>query len=201
MSSRAASKSRWRLRQAERQWRISAFEAVARQLRALRERQRLVEQRYRRGDTRQQVAADPHAHEHVGAVDVGERRALGDRPCRREQVECLPDVTGTDERTGVTGEGLHLQLRCSGGTDLVTDAAEQLQRLVGTVRERQRLGARQRRLDAPAGVRRDADREKLRDRRRGARQATRSCPRVGRVLARSIWLTYSFEKRSPASSV
>ena len=52
---------------------------VGRQLGALEQRERLAEERDRRRDARDQVAADAEPEEHLGAVDVGERRALDER--------------------------------------------------------------------------------------------------------------------------
>ena len=62
----------------------------------------------------------------------------------------------------MTGESLYLQLRRAGRSDLVADADEEVQCLVGAIGERERLAARQRRLDPPARVGRDADRQELR---------------------------------------
>ena len=59
------------------------------------------------------------------------------------------------------GEGLHLELRGSRGTDLDADVPEELQRLVGAVGERQRLGAREPCLEPTTRVGRDADGEKV----------------------------------------
>ena len=64
----------------------------------------------------------------------------------------------------------------------------------------ERLRAREHRLDAAALVGGDAALEEA-----GVdaepRRATRSSRASGAVFPRSIWLTYSFEKRSPARSV
>ena len=78
---------------------------------------------------------------------------------RHQQVECRPHVAGAHERSGLSDERLHLQLRHSRGADLGTDGAEHLEGLVGLIRKRQRLGTCQRRLGLPARVRRNTDSE------------------------------------------
>ena len=58
-------------------------ELVARHARPLGERERLVEERDRRGDALQQAAADADPVEHLGAIDVGELGALDERRAPR----------------------------------------------------------------------------------------------------------------------
>src|SRR5213075_1369392 len=57
-----------------------AAELVAGQARAIGELQRGGEQRDRGRDAREVVAAYPHSEQHVRAIEVGERRALGYLP-------------------------------------------------------------------------------------------------------------------------
>ena len=67
-------------------------QSVARDARPLGELQRLREERQRRRDRRQPVAATAEAEEHLGAVDVGEHRVLHDLPGPREERQRLPHL-------------------------------------------------------------------------------------------------------------
>ena len=176
-------------------------EQVAREARAVGERERLVEERDRRRDARELVAADAEPEEDVGAVDVRELRPFGELARDLEQVERLAGVAVLHARPGLAGERAHLELGRAGGADVARAPTRKLGGLVVAVRLRQRLGPGEQCLDPAAHVGRDAAAEERGVDAEPRRRASAIDSSVGRVLPRSIWLTYSFENRSPASCV
>ena len=127
MSSRAASKSRWRREQRERHSRMcersrsqGSWERSARSSAS-------VEQRHRRVDRRELVAADAHAVEDVGALDVGKAGMLGEVARACEQVESRPKLAVRHPRPALGQERAELELA---GLGRVGDAVERLERLV-----------------------------------------------------------------------
>ena len=103
-------------------------------------------------------------------------------------------------RPGLAGEQTGLELGGAGRGHGRANLLELGDGLFVAVRLDERLGAGQRRLDAAALVGRDAVRQKPASTPRRLASHVIVSP-VGRVLPRSIWLTYSFENRSPASSL
>ncbi len=176
-------------------------EPVAREVGALGERQCLVEQRDRGRRARKLVPGDAEPEDDLGAVDVGEDGALGERPRGVEQVDRRADVPLLQPRPGLARAGADVEL------DRVRRRRPRRARprrprwppcsgTPSTAPRRARAGPR------PGCARRSRCRWKGRPDRRSRRCASHSTvSAVGRVLPRSIWLTYSFEKRSPASSV
>ena len=165
------------------------------------ELERRVEQRDRRRDARELVAADADAHEDVGAVDVGELRALCDLTGRDEEVERLAHLTELLERPRLAGERAELERRRrrSGARPArPRGTPRRPRRSDGRPTAPPRARAAPRPSSAPPSRPRRRGRQ---DRRRAARRARRRSYSVGRVLPRSIWLMYSFEKRAPASCV
>ena len=202
MSSRAASKSRWRRQQRERQERMFERSWSRRQARALRERERLVEEADRRLDAVQLVPADAEGEEHVRPLDVGEAVALGDarapRAGARARGGCAPRricarPAPTRARTCELGQPVARRRR---------DERRRTRRPPprrGSPRSAPRPG----RVRPRAGrARRSRHRSRgIRGRRRAARQATRSSRGSGASCRARSGETYSLENRSPASSL
>ena len=123
------------------------------------DRVRLVEEADRGRDARKLVAADAEPEENLGAVEIRERLVLGDGSRAREQVERLAQLALVHPCPGLAGEETGLELGGPGRGDFRTDLLELGDGLLVAVRLDERLGARQRRLDAAALVGRDAVRQ------------------------------------------
>ena len=134
-------------------------EPVGGHVRALRERECLVEQRDRGRDARELVAADAEPEDDLGAVDVREDRALGDGAGAVQQLDGRPDVALLHPRPGLARAGADVELDRVRRGDRGACLLEGLDRLLVAVALRQRLGAREHRLDAAALVGGDAARE------------------------------------------
>ena len=93
-------------------------EEVAGQVGAARQGERLVEERDRRGDARELVAAHAEAEEQVGPVDVGELRPFGELAGDEQQLDGLAGVTVLGARPGLARERAHLELRRAGRADI-----------------------------------------------------------------------------------
>ena len=97
---------------------------VARKLRPLGDRVRLVEEADRGRDARKLVAADTEPVEDLGAVEVGEGLGLGDRSRAREQVHRLAQLALVHPGPGLSGQETGLELGGSGRGDRGADALE-----------------------------------------------------------------------------
>ena len=177
-------------------------ERVGRQARALGERERLVEEAERRLDAVQVVAADAEREEHLGPLDVGEVRCP--RTIAARLVEQLERAAGS--RRGASACGRRRRgraLRARAGPSRAPRG--RATRTRPPPRRRggldQRLGAGERAFEPAALVGGDAVGEEAGVDAEPRRRASRSSRGVGRVLPRSICETYSFENRSPASSL
>ncbi len=173
---------------------------VAREAGALREREGLVQQAERGLDAVELVAADAERVEHLGALEIGEAAGLDDAARLVEEVERLAQraeahlgAAGAEERArlelGEPGRprGRHEQV-VLGGAFVVVPRLEQ------RLRARRAASRRPRSSVATPLARKPGSTPS-----RAASHSTVS--RVGRVLPRSICETYSFENRSPASSL
>ncbi len=120
------------------------------------ERQRLVEQCDRGRRARKLVPGDAEPEDDLGAVDVGEDRALGERPRGIEQVDRRADVPLLQSRPGLARAGANVELDRVRRLDCAAHVLVGLDGLLVLVRVRQRLGAREQGLDPAALVRRDA---------------------------------------------
>ena len=137
-------------------------ERVAREAGALGERERLVEETERGGVARKLVAAETHAVEQVGPVDVRELGPLGELPRPLEDLETGADVAALDERPGLARERANLEVDRARREQRRLQVVVLLDRLVVALGVRQRLGAGQHRLDAAALVGGDATLEESR---------------------------------------
>ena len=175
---------------------------VARQLRALGELERLAEQRDGRGDARKVVAADADAEEHLRAVDVREAGPLGERAAALEQLERGPNLAPLHAapRPRLRAREPRARSRRSPST-AVREFSSSSTASSYWWAFAQRLGAGEH-APRPGCARRRRRRVSRKPASTPSLAASHSIvSRVGRVLPRSIWLTYSFEKRSPARSV
>ena len=176
---------------------MSEREQVARQARALGERERLVEQRDRRRDARELVAADRRGgRARRRDRDPRSRRALDDLPRALQQLDRLRTWPTSCSAHASPASSAHLER--SSRVPSTLGAAIARYASIGVLvllRCGQRLGAVERRLDASR-----ARPSRRPDERRTGSTPSRSASHstvasVGRVLPRSIWLMYSFEKR------
>ena len=135
-------------------------EPVARQIRALGQRESLVEQRDRGRDAGKLVAADAEAEHELGAVDVREHRALGGRAGAVQQLDGGANIPLLHACPGLTGERAHLELDRVRGRDCGARLRVGIDGVLVAVRLRECLGACEQRLDAAALVGRDATGEK-----------------------------------------
>src|SRR4029453_15642394 len=103
-----------------------AAEQVARQLRRLRELQRLAEERNRGRDAGEVVAADAHPEEHLRTVDVREAGPLGDRAAALQQLQRRPNLAALHPRPRLGLQGAGLELDGAGGEDGCVGALELL---------------------------------------------------------------------------
>ena len=130
---------------------------------ALRQSERLVEERDRRRDAREPVAAAAEAEEHVGPIDV--REAPGARRARARAWSDLDRVAGAGrllERPALARERPHLELGRAERGQLAACLTEELDRLGVAVGLGKRLGAGEQRLDARAVVGGDPVEQELR---------------------------------------
>ena len=155
----------------------------------------------RRRDARELVAADAEPEQGVGAVDVGELRPLGKLARPLEQRERLAHVAALGERPALAGERAQLELGRASRHDLRARRREtpRLPRRAGVPPRAPRPARASPRSRLRSSTETPCARKLGSTPSRPASHASVSC--VGRVFPRSIWLTYSFEKRSPASSV
>ena len=135
---------------------------VARQARALGERQGLVEKTDRGRDARKHVPAHPQAVQHLGAVDVGKLLAFDERARVAEQRERALDVArlGAGHRLAV--QRAHLQLARARAEHRRQGLRVLADRVAERVLLEQRVGARQDRLGLRPLVGGDAAREEPR---------------------------------------
>ncbi len=133
-----------------------------RELGALRQRERLVEEPDRGRDARQQVPAHPQPVEHLGPVDVGESVALDESARLREEREAALHVAVLGARHRLAVQRTHTQLGRAGPEHGRQRTRVLLDRGVELVLLEQRLGAREDRLRLRAVVGGDAAREEAR---------------------------------------
>src|SRR5262249_19534274 len=143
---------------------------VARETGAIRQRERLVQQRDRGRDARELVPAHAEAEEYVGASDVVELRPFHEHPSVPEQLDRLAKLPELGQRPCLPGEAAGLELGEGAQADLDAHDIERLASLLVATRFEQRFGARERRLDAvalirvdPRGEEADIDAEALRE--------------------------------------
>ena len=175
-------------------------QTVARKAGALGELQRLGEERHRGPDRGELVAARAETEEDVGAVDVGESGALGDLARALEERDGLAHLAEVHARPAFSAEGPQLELGRRDRGERLAELRQDRQhlgvlvRLEGGLRTRSTLSTRSCSLEETPVSRKVGSTP--------SRAAIHSIVSpVGRVFPRSIWLRYSLEKRSPASSV
>ena len=159
MSSRAASKSRWRCQQRERHERMFALSASHGQAGALGEPERLVEQRERSLDAVELVATAAEPEQHICALDVRERLCLGDRACIVEELGRGAVVAGAHLREPAAHQCPHLKLGHAGCAGSRGQRREGRRSLLVLLRLVQRLRASKGSFEPGALVGRDAARE------------------------------------------
>ena len=163
--------------------------------------QRLAEERDRRGDARKVVAADAHAEEHLRTVDVREAGVVGDRPAAVEQLQRRLDFAALHPCPGLRTS---VREYSSSGAPVASTAVREFSSssiassycwALASASARESIASTRLRSSAETPFSRKlASTPSL--------TASHSIvSRVGRVLPRSIWLTYSLEKRSPATSL
>ena len=118
-----------------------------------------VEQPDRRLDAVQLVARDTEPEEDVGTLDVGERRAFGERSGALEQRDRLANFAGAHAHGRLAGKRTRLELGQAGRQHGGADLLELLESLVVSTRLEQGVGAGKRGVDPAALVRGDAVRE------------------------------------------
>ena len=130
-------------------------ERVGSEPRALRELESRGQQSDGGGDAGQLVAGDAEPEEHRGAVDVGERRPLGELARAGERGQRLVVAAELDQRPGLAEQEPELEIARAGALDRLLRTGELLERLGVLVCLGERLRAGERRLGAgPVG---DAD--------------------------------------------
>src|SRR5919109_1864326 len=137
-------------------------EAIARQLGALGEGQRLVEEADRGLDAGQLETAGAEAEKDVRPVNVREHRVLGDCPRASQELDGRLDLTHSHECPGLAGQRANLELGRRDPEDGRPNLLELLQGLHVVMVLAQRLRARQGGLDPPAIVSGDPAREEAR---------------------------------------
>ena len=128
---------------------------IAREPRALRELESLVEQRDCRRDARKLVAADAEAEEDVRAIDVGEPGPSTSVRARASSSIASRTSPTSWRAQASTAEEPNLEVGRARDEDRGARVLDLLERLLALVRRGQCLGAREHRLDPAALVGRD----------------------------------------------